>query len=109
MKHLITLGVVITVFSSTFIALPNLIAESRGSLNSLGVAANNDFGSIRNQHQATSLVKFDPSLNAVARTSSKHLDQRGNRRHPFESSPSKLIHRRFMSALVTLSILARGN
>lgn len=109
MKHLITLGMVITVFSSTFIALPNLIAESRGSLESIGFAVGRDIKSHK-QKDARSLIRYESPLNGpLTKSGSKSLQHRTNQNTDFNSRPSKLNHRKLMSALFTLSILARGN
>lgn len=112
MKHLITLGVIITVFSSTFIGLPNLIAESRGALDSYHVAVRKDLGKPNKQENATSILKFNTSLKReLTNSTNKSLRYKSNQNHrnSFGSGPSKLNHRKLMSALVTLSILARGN
>jgi hypothetical protein len=110
MKHLITLGVAITVLSSSIIGLPNLIAESRGSLGSFELAVGKENHGGTTQSHASSLIRFDSSLKGhITRSTNKGIQHRSNHHNPFPSGPSKLNHRKVMSALVTLSILARGN
>lgn len=111
MKHLITLGVVFTMIASAIIAAPGLMAVSEESSDSYPP---NITGKLRTQnqnHQRTFLVGYEYSLKGER---SKSTHKEGPKRwqgpgHPCDTGFSKLNHRKLMSALLTLTILARGD
>jgi hypothetical protein len=105
MKHLITLGVIFTVLSGTYLAGSSaLIAENTALSNFNYPTMGKDPGAGNKQHEKASLVRFSNSFREKS-------TNRGSRKRPRDSIlvTSKLNHRKMMSALVTLSIIARGH
>ena len=95
MKHLITLGVVFTMITSAVIGAPGLMTGKLRTKNQ--------------HHQRTSLVGYEYSLKgerikSTHKGSPKPWQGTG---YPLNPGLSKLNHRKLMSALLTLTILAR--